>query len=73
MFGGEAILRDGRVVGVTTSANFGHTIGKPIAFGYLPVEEIAHVAYEIEAFGDAHPATWHDGPLYDPKMERLKA
>jgi 4-methylaminobutanoate oxidase (formaldehyde-forming) len=26
VFGGEAILRDGHVLGVTTSANFGHTI-----------------------------------------------
>ncbi len=35
---GEAIIVDETVVGFTTSANFGHTVGKPIAYGYLPVE-----------------------------------
>jgi 4-methylaminobutanoate oxidase (formaldehyde-forming) len=71
--GGEAILRDGKVLGVTTSANFGHTIGKPIAYGYLPIEEIAHRDFTIEVFGEPIPATRHDGPLYDPRNERLKA
>ena len=36
LHGGEAILLDGKVVGSTTSAGFGHTLGKTIAFGYLP-------------------------------------
>ena len=35
---GEAIILGDDVVGFTTSANFGHTIGKPIAYGYVPVE-----------------------------------
>jgi 4-methylaminobutanoate oxidase (formaldehyde-forming) len=71
--GGECILRDGKVLGVTTSANFGHTIGKPIAYGYIPTEEAAHRHVTIEVFGEPIPATRHDGPLYDPKNERLKA
>ena len=71
--GGECILRNGKVLGVTTSANFGHTIGKPIAYGYIPVEEMAHRDFTIEVFGDPIAATRHDGPLYDPKNERLKS
>jgi len=73
VFGGEALLHDGRVLGVTSSGNFGHTIGKPIVYGYLPIEYLSHRDFEVEAFGRKVPATRHDGPLYDPKMERLKA
>ena len=71
--GGECILRDGKVLGVTTSANYGHAIGKPIAYGYIPTEETMHRDFTIEVFGEPIPATRHDGPLYDPKNERLKA
>jgi 4-methylaminobutanoate oxidase (formaldehyde-forming) len=70
--GGEAIMRAGRVLGVATSGNFGHTIGKPILYGYLPVEEAGHRDFEIEAYGEVFPATRHDGPLHDPHMKRLK-
>ena len=72
VFGGEAILHEGKVVSVTTSANFGHTIGKPIVYGYLPVEISTERDFTVEAFGESAPALRHDGPLYDPKMERLK-
>ncbi len=73
VFGGEAILHEGRIVSVTTSANFGHTIGKPIVYGYLPAELAAAQGFTVEAFGEQAPATRHDGPLYDPGMARLKA
>jgi 4-methylaminobutanoate oxidase (formaldehyde-forming) len=72
VFGGEAILHQGRVVSVTTSANFGHTIGKPIAYAYLPIELSDARDFAIEAFGEQVPATRCDGPLYDPGNARLK-
>jgi len=71
--GGECILRNGKVLGVTTSGNFGHTIGKPIVFGYIPMAEMAHRDFTIEVFGEPIPAERHDGALYDPRNERLKA
>ena len=70
---GEAIIADGAVVGFTTSANFGHTIGKPIAYGYLPVELAERNDFVIEVYGEPIPATRHDRPLYDPDNTRLKA
>jgi sarcosine dehydrogenase len=70
---GEAIIADGRVVGFTTSANFGHTIGKPIANGYLPIELADHTDFVIEVYGEPIPAVRHDGVLYDPKNLRLKS
>jgi glycine cleavage system aminomethyltransferase T len=70
---GEAIMADGTVVGFTTSANFGHTTGKPIANGYLPIELSERSDFVIEVYGEAIPATRHDGALYDPKNIRLKS
>jgi dimethylglycine oxidase len=34
--GKEPVLREGEQVGYVTSAAFGYTIGKPIAYAYLP-------------------------------------
>ncbi len=70
---GEAIIADGEVVGFTTSANFGHTIGKPIATGYVPIEFTDRTDFVIEVYGEPIPATRHDGALYDPKNLRLKS
>ena len=75
---GEAIIavggqRDGEVVGFTTSANFGHTVGKPIAYGYLPVELTDRDDFVIEVYGEPIPAKRHDRALYDPDQARLRA
>jgi sarcosine dehydrogenase len=70
---GEAILADEHVVGFTTSANFGHTIGKPIAYGYLPIEFAERTDFVIEVYGEPIPATRHSGALYDPTNARLKS
>jgi 4-methylaminobutanoate oxidase (formaldehyde-forming) len=71
--GGEAILHKGKLVGYTTSTGYGYTLGKTIAFGYLPMEFAGEAAFEIEAFGKAYDATRGPRTLYDAKMERLKA
>ncbi len=71
--GGEAILRAGEVLGVTTSGNHGHTLGQSIVFGYLPIEAAGHHDYEIEAFCERVPARRHDRPLYDPERARILA
>ncbi len=71
--GGEAILRAGAVLGVTTSGNHGHTLGQSIVFGYLPIEAAGYQDYEIEAFCERVPARRHDRPLYDPERTRILA
>ena len=70
--GGEAIIADDQVVGFTTSANFGHTVGKPIAYGYVPVALTDRTDFTIEVYGEPIRATRHDGPLYDPSNSRLR-
>ncbi len=71
--GGEAILHDGAVVGFTTSANFGHSVGKPIVMGYVPAGLADAQGFSVEVYGDAYPATRHDAAVYDPRNERLRA
>ena len=71
LYGGEAIRRDGKVLGVTSSAGWGHTIGKAIAFGYVPAEEAGHADYEIEAFTRRHAATRIDGAAVDPQRKKI--
>ncbi len=56
---------------VTSSGNFGHTVGKSIVFGYVPAETAGHEDYQIEAFCERIPARRHDRPLYDPERARI--
>ncbi len=73
LHGGEAVLVDGSVVGVTTSAGYGHAIGKSIAFAYLPTDLDDRTDFQIEAFGTCHPAKKAPRALYDAGMQRLRA
>ena len=62
-----------RNLGYVTSANFGYSAGRSIAYGYLPAD-LAEVGrrVEIEYFGVRHAATVTAEPLYEPAMHRLK-
>ena len=73
LYGGEAIRRDGKVLGVTSSAGWGHTIGKAVAFGYVAADEASHADYEIEAFTRHHPATRIAGAAVDPERRKILA
>jgi 4-methylaminobutanoate oxidase (formaldehyde-forming) len=71
--GGEAILRHGKVLGVTCSADFGHTIGAPIVYGYVAAADAGFEDYEIEVYGEAVTARRADQPLYDPEGLRFRS
>jgi 4-methylaminobutanoate oxidase (formaldehyde-forming) len=65
--GGTAVL--GRVTG----GNYGHSIGRSIAYGYLPIEQAAvgtRVGIEID--GSLWGATVAAEPLWDARGERVK-
>jgi 4-methylaminobutanoate oxidase (formaldehyde-forming) len=70
--GGEAIICQNEVIGFTTSANYGHTVGKPIVFGYVPTSFDARQDFIVEVYGQSVAATRHNGALYDPTNSRLK-
>ena len=71
--GGEIILHDGAVVGSVTSAGFGHTLQKTIAFGYVPAALAGATDFAIVAVGASYPAARGARCLYDPRHERLRA
>lgn len=72
VLGKEPIYHDGKPKGYITSAAYGYTIRKPIAYGWLPAEVSENEKVEIEYFGRMVKATVTPEPVYDPKMDRLK-
>ena len=72
--GNEPIIVGSDVVGYVTSSDFGYSVGKGIAYGYLPIEytEVG-TAVEIEYLGRRHAATVSLDPLYDPEGVRLRS
>ncbi len=73
LFGGEPILREGKVVSLATSTGFGETLGRTILYGYLDREHLDAQDFEIEVFGERHPIRRAAAPLYDPDNLRLKS
>ncbi len=78
LFHNEALVRDGRIVSIVTSANYGHALGGAIGMGYVPcpgetAEEVLASTYEIEVAGARHKAVASLTPMYDPRAERVKA
>ena len=71
LHGSEAIYHQGKIVGLTTSGNFGYTVNKSIAFGYLPAEIAAEAEFEIEAYTKRHSAKRVDGCAYDPHRKNI--
>jgi len=73
-FGSEPIRANGEVAGWVTSGGYGYSVGKSIAYGYLPIE-IAKpgTMLTVECFGVEIEAVVERGPLYDPKGERVRA
>ncbi len=71
VLGKEPVYLDGAPAGYVTSAAFGYTIGKPIAYAWLPASEPG-TAVTIEYFGERLPATVAAEPLFDPTMARIR-
>jgi glycine cleavage system aminomethyltransferase T len=73
VLGKEPVYHDGEAVGYVTSASFGYTIDKSIAYAWIPVELSApDTVVEIEYFGTRLAYTVAEDPLYDPKMTRIR-
>jgi dimethylglycine dehydrogenase len=72
--GGEAVMADGRVVGVTTSGGYGHHTGKSLGFAYVePALAAPGSGLAIDLLGTPRAATVLAEPAYDPENERLRA
>lgn len=78
LFHNEAIVRDGDIVSIITSGNYGHHLGGAVGLGYVPCEgeseaDVLASKYEIEIAGTRVPARASLAPMYDPKAIRVKA
>ena len=71
LHGGEALLHQGQVIETLTSGGYGHTVGKSIAYGFVPSELAKETRFEIEAFGVRHAAQRQDRAPYDPDRRRI--
>ena len=77
--GRETIYRNGERCGWLSSAGFGYTIGKSIGMGYVRSEAtidknyVMAGTYELEVATVRVPAAVTLKPLFDPKMEKVKA
>ncbi|TME53392.1 MAG: FAD-dependent oxidoreductase [Chloroflexi bacterium] len=64
VYGGEAVLSDGRVVGRLRSCAYGFTVKKNLAYSYLPSELQPGAQVAVEVFGQMIPAAvTHDAVL----------
>jgi glycine cleavage system aminomethyltransferase T len=73
VMGKEPILAGDRVLGYVTSANYGYSVGKSIAYGYLPTEHAREgTRVQVYFFGNLHDATVVRDPLYDPENRKLR-
>ena len=79
LLGRETIYRDGERVGWLGSGGYGHTLRTNIGYGYvrrpegLTREYLLGGQYQLEVATERVPCQIHLGPLYDPKMERIKS
>jgi glycine cleavage system aminomethyltransferase T/glycine/D-amino acid oxidase-like deaminating enzyme len=72
--GNEPVFHRDAVASRVTSGGIGYTVGRSIAYAYLPVElAIAGTRCNVEVFGERVGAEVADDPLWDPKAERIRA
>ncbi|MFG2797067.1 GcvT family protein [Streptomyces pseudovenezuelae] len=73
VMGKEPVYDGQRAVGYVTSAAFGYTIGKGIAYAWLPAElAVPGTTVHIGYFDQRVEAAVAEEPLFDPAMSRLR-
>ncbi|MFG2225170.1 FAD-dependent oxidoreductase [Streptomyces sp. NPDC048644] len=74
VLGKEPVYADGGPpVGYVTSAAYGYTLGRCVAYAWLPAAlAVPGTAVHIEYFGEKVQATVAEEPLFDPQMTRIR-
>jgi 4-methylaminobutanoate oxidase (formaldehyde-forming) len=73
IYGGEAVIAAGQVVGRVRSAAYGYTVGQMIASAYLPREVASGTPLGVEALGAPVPAELAADTLYDSENLRVRS
>jgi glycine cleavage system aminomethyltransferase T len=63
---------DGECIGYLTSAGYSPTIGRTIAYAWLPAEVSVGDGVTVDYLGTRHGARVHAEPVVDPEMTRIK-
>jgi glycine cleavage system aminomethyltransferase T len=72
--GNEPVRVDGVIVGRVTSGGYGFTVGRSIAYAYLPPDRAAiGTRVEVEVFGDWIGGEVAREPLWDPDGARIRS
>ncbi|MGW5304959.1 GcvT family protein [Streptomyces griseoluteus] len=72
VLGSEPVSVDGTTAGHVTSAGYGYTLGRCVAYAWLPAGLAPGTGVHIEYFGEKVPATVAEEPLFDPQMTRIR-
>jgi glycine cleavage system aminomethyltransferase T/glycine/D-amino acid oxidase-like deaminating enzyme len=70
--GNEPVRVDGEIVGRVTTGGYGYTVGRSIAYGYLPPGHDVGTAVEVDIFGRWVAGEVAAEPLFDPRGERVR-
>jgi len=73
LYGGEAVIFEGRVISRLRSAGYGYTVKKNLGFAYLPMDMAnARISLEVDIFGERVTAEVAADVLYDPEGNALE-
>jgi glycine cleavage system aminomethyltransferase T/glycine/D-amino acid oxidase-like deaminating enzyme len=72
IYGGEAVRRDGALVGRVRSCGYGYTVRANIALASIPAELERGARLTVDVFGEHVPAVVERDALYDPAGERTR-
>ena len=71
--GSEPVRVGDEPVGRVTSGGYGYTVGRSIAYAYLPAEHDVGTEVAVEIFGELVAGEVAAEPLYDPQGTRVRA
>ena len=71
--GSEPVRIGGEVSGRVTSGGYGYSVGRSIAYAYVPASARTGTAVEVEIFGTWVPGRVADEPLFDPHGARVRS
>ncbi|GAA2093870.1 FAD-dependent oxidoreductase [Streptomyces albiaxialis] len=72
VMGGEPVYVDGFASGYVTSAAYGYSVGRCVAYAWLPAHAVPGTAVSVDYFGEKVPATVREEPLFDPEMAKIR-
>ena len=71
--GNEPVRIEGRIVGRVTSGGYGFSVGRSIAYAYLPPDVAIGSRGEVDVFGTWVGFEVAREPLFDPSGSRIRS